>query len=51
MRIQVLFFEQVGMPKVFADDAGVLSKDREDIDVALKKVTKCFASHTAKTAC
>ena len=35
------------LPKFYADDAGVLSKDGEDIDVSLK-ITECF-SHTAKT--
>ena len=35
------------MPKVYADDAGVLSKDSEDIDVAFK-ITGCLSDAVSK---
>ena len=37
------------MPSVSSDDAGVLSKDSEDIDVAFKNHGLFCQSHTAKT--
>ena len=36
------------MPKVYADDAGVPSKNSGDVDVAFKKHGMLRQSHTAK---
>ena len=41
----ILLMTTAAMPKVYADDAGVFSKDSEDIDVAQKN-TGCFARVT-----
>ena len=37
------------MPKVYADDAGIRSKDSEDIDVTLENHGMICLNHTTKT--